>query len=86
MTDDIEVIKSSLSQAVERDGSSVKVIILADGHGKWILEVEDEYGNSTVWDDTFNTEQEALQEFFKTLDEEGIGALICKPEDRKFVH
>jgi hypothetical protein len=23
------------------------------GKGGWILEVEDEYGNSTVWDDPF---------------------------------
>ena len=47
---------------------------------KWILEVEDECYNSTVLDDPFDTDQEALDEVLKTIREEGIWCLIGEPD------
>ena len=49
---------------------------MKDGKGGWILEVVDEYGNSTVWDDPFKTDDEALDEVFDTIEKGGISSLI----------
>jgi hypothetical protein len=38
------------------------------------LEVVDSDGTSTVWDDLFGTDQEALDEVFRTIKEEGLSA------------
>lgn len=67
---------SALCQPVTRDGKTVQVDIYEDGNNAWLLEVVDEYGNSTVWDDPFTTEQDALDEVLKTIKEEGIDSLI----------
>ena len=67
---------SPSSQVIERDGRSVKVGIYEDGTGGWLLEVVDEFGNSSVWDQSFETEQDAHDEALKTIREEGIESLI----------
>ena len=56
MSNDPVLKESSLSQVVERDGRSVQVEIYNDGTGGWLLEVVDEFGNSSVWDQSFETE------------------------------
>ena len=67
---------SPLSQHVERDGHTVRIDIYGNGAGRWILEVVDEYNNSTVWDSTFETDQFALDAAMKCIDAEGIRTLI----------
>lgn len=76
MSNDPVLKESSLSQVVERDGRSVQVEIYNDGMGGWLLEIVDEFGNSSVWDQSFETEQDALDEALKTIREEGIESLI----------
>ena len=75
-TEDEDHVSSPLSQHVERDGHSVRIDIYGDGAGAWILEVVDEYNNSTVWDDVFETDQFALDEAMRTIDTDGIGTLV----------
>lgn len=70
---------SPLAQSVTRDGKTVQVDIYEDGEGGWLLEVVDEYWNSTVWDAPFATDREALAEALKTIDEDGIQSLIGAP-------
>jgi len=70
---------SSLCRAVSRDGQTVQIEIYEGDDGKWILEVVDEFNNSTVWNDQFNTDQQALDEAHKTITEEGIESLIGPP-------
>jgi uncharacterized protein len=70
---------SPLAQSVTRDGKTVRVDIYEDGEGGWLLEVVDEYGNSTVWDAPFATDQEALDEALNTIDKDGIDSLIGSP-------
>ena len=74
-----DLIDSSLSQTIIRDGKPVKLEIYADAHGGWLLEAVDQYGNSTVWDESFASEQEALDEALRTIDDEGIDSLIGPP-------
>jgi uncharacterized protein len=71
--------QSLLAQSVTRDGKTVLVDIYEDGDGGWLLEVVDEYSNSTVWDAPFATDQEALDEALKSIDEDGIDSLIGSP-------
>ena len=47
-----------------------------------MLEIEDEYNNSTVWGDTFETESAALTEAKKTILVEGVNSLVG-PENGK---
>src|ERR1035437_6632316 len=75
-----------LTQLVTRDGETVSVEIYEDGEGCWLLEVVDESGNSTVWDATFESDQDALDEALKTIKEDGIDSLIGPPpEDPKLM-
>lgn len=76
MTEEYEVKMSPLCQVITRDGKSVRIDIYEDGAGGWILEVVDEYDNSTVWNDSFETDKAALQEALDTLEKEGIVSLI----------
>ncbi len=70
---------SPLCQTLTRDGKTVQVDIYDDGAGGWLLEVIDDYGNSTVWQSAFASDQDALDEALKTIDESGIDSLIGLP-------
>ena len=50
----------------------VKIYRLAGTGGPWLLEVEATDGSSTVWDDPFDTEAEALAEFEATAARHGL--------------
>ena len=76
MSEEYEIKYSTLCQKVTSEGKSVQVYIYEDGKEGWILEVVDEYDNSTVWDDPFKTDDEALDEVFDTIEKEGISSLI----------
>jgi hypothetical protein len=74
--EDIELIYSKHCQTVSRNNKTVKVEIYSSGKNDWVLEVVDEDLNSTVWDEQFDTEDDAYQEFQRTLEEEGIESMI----------
>jgi len=76
---EIELFYSDHCQSVSSEGRTVRLEIYGTGKNDWILEVVDEYGNSTVWDDLFETDEAAYQEFKRTLEDEGIDALIGEP-------
>ena len=82
MDDDFELEMSPLCQEISSGGKTIQVDIYGNGEGKWILEVQDEYGNSTVWDEHFETDKAALTEAKKSILEETIGTFIG-PEDGK---
>lgn len=82
MTDDDQSpLHSPLAQSLTRDGKTVHIDIYADGEGGWLLEVIDVHGNSTVWDDPFQNDRDALDEALRTIEEEGIESLIGTPSD-----
>jgi hypothetical protein len=83
MTDEPKLELSPLSQEVSSGGRTVNVeIYRLEGDTLWALEVVDEHNNSTVWDDTFETESAALTEAKKTILSEGVNSLVG-PEDGK---
>jgi uncharacterized protein len=69
-------VQSPLSQRLSRDGTTVEIRIYDDGKAGWLLEVVDEFGNSTVWNESFPTDNTALAEALNTIDTEGIASVI----------
>ena len=67
-----DFIGSPLSQNVTRNGVSVRIEIYADSHGGWILEIVDAEDASHLWDARFETDQLALAEALRALDEETL--------------
>lgn len=77
MNHEPELEYSALSQEISSDGKSVSVEIYRTiGDEQWLLEVVDEYGNSTIWDETFSDESDALTEAKKAILSDGIDSLI----------
>ena len=56
--------------------ASIKRLIYDDGNAGWLLEVVDEFGNSTVWNESFPTDKTALAEALNTIETEGIASVI----------
>ena len=81
MTEDIDIIHSPLEQAYSADGHNVRIQIYRSADSQWILEVVDEHGTSTVWDDQFETDKLALEEALMAIETEGIGCFIAKAYD-----
>ena len=74
---DPNIITSGLSRTISKDGSTVEVLIYRLEHDPmWALEVVNEQGTSTVWDDPFDTDDEAFAAFQLTLDEDGMDAFF----------
>jgi hypothetical protein len=73
MDDEVKIIESPLSRQIVRDGVTIDVqIYRGEGDDGWILEVVDQLGGSTVWQEPFKTEAEALNEVLMTINSEGI--------------
>ena len=83
MTEEPNLELSPLSQQLSSGGRIVNVEIYRfEGEKFWYLEVVDEYNNSTVWDDTFETDKAALTEVKKAILEERVTSFIG-PADGK---
>lgn len=77
MDEEPELVVSRLSKEFTRDGITVSVEIyrLAE-QSEWTLEVVTEDKDSIVWDDPFETDQAAYDEFLRAVEEEGLAGLI----------
>ena len=83
MDHEYKIIKSALSRKFTREGITVDVeIYRGEADSVWVLEVIDQEGASTVWEDTFQTEQDALNEVFQTIASEGIGCFLRDPIEK----
>ena len=65
--DDFELEMSPLCQSISSGGKQLRIEIYGNGEGRWILEIVDEYNNSSVWDDSFETDAAALVEAKKSI-------------------
>jgi hypothetical protein len=71
-SNDPKIIESTHSGVVTREGVTIKLCIYRLERTKWTLEVVDAQGTSTVWDDEFETDDDALAEFERTVRESGM--------------
>ena len=71
------LVRSGLSGIVSKDNVTVEVIIVRlESESKWSLEVANNAGISIVWDDLFDSDDEAYAEFQRTVEEEGMRAFL----------
>ncbi len=83
MSDDPILETSPLSGPVSSGGKVVDVqIYRLEGNEAWTLEIEDEHGNSTVWDEEFDSESAAITEAKRAILGETVSSFIG-PEDGK---
>ena len=72
------LITSGLSGVVTQHGVTVHVEIyrLEQEPVEWSLEVVNDAGVSTVWDETFPSDKLAHEAFLRTVAEEGMSAFL----------
>ena len=71
------IVHSGLSGIVSKDNVTVEVIIVRlESESKWSLEVLNNAGTSIVWDDLFDSDEDACAEFQRTVEEEGMRAFL----------
>ena len=58
------------------DGKAVEVQVYPDDEGGWLLEIIDEQGNATCWENAFANADLAFEEANRVIDEAGIEAFI----------
>lgn len=74
---DPNIISSSLSGVITRDGVTIRLEIHRLDHDpKWALEVVNEAGTSTVWDELFDSNEAAYAAFEQAVEEEGMRAFL----------
>lgn len=60
LTDSCHLKYSTLCHKVDINKKTINVLIYKDVDGDWFLEVVDGLGNSIICDDTFKTDEQAL--------------------------
>ena len=80
MPEDVEIIHSTLQQTYRADGHTLSIQIYRSPDSAWILEVVDERGTSTVWEDPFETDKAALEAAFLAIEEEGIASFVAQAQ------
>lgn len=74
---DPEIIISPLSQPFYSDGEMVFIeIYRLETESKWALEIEDEFNNTTLWDEEFSSDQDAFITARDAIFNDGIRAFI----------
>ena len=74
---DPEIVMSPLCREITGDDTRIQVDIYRGEHESgWILEVIDEENASTVWDEPFDTDREALDAVMEIIEREGIRSFL----------
>jgi len=83
MNNEPELIVSNKSQPISSGGKTVYVeIYRLKNEKRWVLSIDDEFNNSSIWDKIFKSEKAALIEAKKSILDEGINNFVG-PEDGK---
>ena len=68
---------SPLCREICEDDTKIQVdIYRGDDESGWILEVIDEENASTIWDEPFDTDQEALNAVLTVIKHDGIRSFL----------
>ncbi|RUO77857.1 hypothetical protein [Idiomarina seosinensis] len=80
MSEEQQIMQSKHTQQYSAEGKTVDIDIYRTEDSSWILEIVDQDNNSTLWEDQFEQEDDALAEALDALKEEGIGSFIGAAE------
>jgi hypothetical protein len=74
---DPEIVMSPLCRGITGDGTKIQVdIYRGEDDPGWILEVIDEENASTVWNEPFDTDREALDTVMEVIELDGIRSFL----------
>ena len=74
---DPEIVMSPLCREISGDDTRIQVDIYRGEYDPdWILEVIDEENASTVWDEPFDTDREALDAVLEVIEQDGIRSFL----------
>jgi hypothetical protein len=77
---EFDLIESLLDRTYTSNGKSVEIFIYRMPNTPWSVEVVDQFHNTTVWDDEFEHDQQALDFVLSELERDGIDAFIAAPD------
>ena len=81
MDRDPELVRSSFSGPVTRQAVTVRLeIYRLEDDPKWVLEVVNARGTSTVWDDLFDSDGAAYEAFEATVEQEVMSTFLDDTE------
>ena len=81
MDRDPELVRSTYSGPVTHQAITVRLEIYRLEHDpKWVLEVVNQAGTSTVWEDLFNTDGAAYEAFDAAVEHEDKGTFLDKAD------
>jgi hypothetical protein len=63
---------SPLCRTVTKDGWSLRIVIYQARKGQWMLEIANDADVSTCWIEPFKTDEAALSEALKAIEENSI--------------
>jgi hypothetical protein len=74
---DPEIVMSPLCREIIENGTKIQVDIYSgEDDSGWILEVIGEENTSTIWDERFDTDQEALDTVMTVIEQNGIRSFL----------
>ena len=79
--DDFDFIDSPLTRIHSAEGHTLRIQIYRGPGEPWILEIVDELGTSTVWEDGFDTDTAALQAALLAIETEGIHTFLTSVQE-----
>jgi len=83
MNEDPEIEYSDHCQEIQSGGNKFSIqIYRIEGTKDWSLEIVDQYGNSSVWEDLFASDSAAITEAKKSILEESSSTFVG-PSDGK---
>jgi hypothetical protein len=72
-----EIVMSPLCREITVDGTTIQIdIYRGEDDSGWILEVIDEENASTIWDEPFDTDQEALDAVLIVIEKDDIRSFL----------
>ena len=87
MTKEPVLENSSLEQRHTSKGQTVEIHIYKFVHeAEWVLEVVAADGTSTVWDDKFASDADALAEAKRAIAEDGIESFLADADSPNKLH
>ena len=73
----VTCVRLPLCRGINGDGTKIQAdIYRGEDDSGWILEVIDEENASTVWNDPFNTDREALDTVMEVIEKDGIRSFL----------
>ena len=80
-----EIHESPLSRVIEIGDEQVRIeIYKSEDEPGWILEVIDAAGHSAVWDETFESDFDAINAVIDVLEREGVQKTVLNRSDAPF--